>query len=47
MPDSGIVHALLLGPIFYWLLILGGDRRTLPELVRTTAAAAAGTLAAT
>jgi AcrR family transcriptional regulator len=47
LPDTGIVHALLLGPIFYWLLILIGDRGTLPELVRTTAAAVAATLTAT
>ncbi|MFG3338345.1 TetR/AcrR family transcriptional regulator [Glycomyces sp. NPDC048151] len=46
-PDPAIVHALLLGPIFYWLLILIGDRRTLPELVRTTAAAVADILTAT
>jgi len=43
-PDAAIVHALLLGPIFYWLLILIGDRVKLPELVRTTAGAVAETL---
>jgi AcrR family transcriptional regulator len=47
VPDVGIVHALLLGPIFYWLLILIGDRGKLPDLVRTTAAAVADTLTAT
>ncbi|MEV3938930.1 TetR/AcrR family transcriptional regulator [Glycomyces sp. NPDC049804] len=45
-PDAAIVHALLLGPIFYWLLILIGDRTKLDELVRTTAGAVAETLRA-
>ena len=45
-PDAGLVHALLLGPIFYWILILIGDRAQLPELGRTIAAMIAGTLAA-
>lgn len=45
-PDAAIVHALLLGPIFYWLLILIGDRAKLDELVRTTAGAVAETLRA-
>jgi AcrR family transcriptional regulator len=43
-PDAGLVHALLLGPIFYWILILIGDRAELPELGRTIAAMVAGTL---
>ncbi|MDN3242042.1 TetR/AcrR family transcriptional regulator [Glycomyces tritici] len=47
MPDAAIVHALLLGPIFYWLLILIGDRDALPELVRTAVGAVADTLTAT
>ncbi|GAA2127053.1 hypothetical protein GALLR39Z86_09690 [Glycomyces algeriensis] len=47
MPDAAIVHALLLGPIFYWLLILIGDRGSLPELVRTAVGAVADTLTAT
>ncbi|MEU5154694.1 TetR/AcrR family transcriptional regulator [Glycomyces sp. NPDC021274] len=46
-PDAAIVHALLLGPIFYWLLILIGDRGQLPDLVRTAVAAVADTLTAT
>lgn len=36
-PDIGMAHALLLGPIFYWLLILTGERERVPELTRTVA----------
>lgn len=35
--DTGTVHALLIGPIFCWLLILMGDREKLPGLTRTVA----------
>lgn len=43
-PDTALVHALLLGPIFYWILILIGDHDALPELSRTVAAMVADTL---
>ncbi|WP_067462484.1 TetR/AcrR family transcriptional regulator [Nocardia amamiensis] len=43
-PDPTTVQALLLGPIFAWLLILDGDRDKLPTLTHTVAEATAGTL---
>jgi AcrR family transcriptional regulator len=43
-PDAALVHALVLGPIFYWILILIGDRAELPALGRTIAAMVAGAL---
>lgn len=43
-PDAAIVHALLLGPIFYWILILIGDHGRLPELSRSISAMVADTL---
>lgn len=43
-PDPATVHALLLGPIFAWLLILDGDRDKVPDLARTVAEAAATAL---
>ncbi|MFC3492999.1 TetR/AcrR family transcriptional regulator [Glycomyces rhizosphaerae] len=45
-PDTAIVHALLLGPIFYWILILIGDHGALPDLSRTVAGMVADTLTA-
>lgn len=45
-PDAAAAHALLLGPIFYWILILSGDHDALPELTRTVAAMVADTLTA-
>ncbi|MGK8500949.1 TetR/AcrR family transcriptional regulator [Nocardia asiatica] len=43
-PDPATVHALLLGPIFAWLLILDGDRAEIPRLTRTVAETAATAL---
>ncbi|WP_249643889.1 TetR/AcrR family transcriptional regulator [Nocardia sputi] len=43
-PDLTTVHALLLGPVFAWLLILDGDRAGLPDLTRTVAEATATVL---
>ncbi|MCC3764175.1 TetR/AcrR family transcriptional regulator [Glycomyces sp. TRM65418] len=43
-PDAATVHALLLGPIFFWILILSGDHDALPDLGRTVAAMVAETL---
>jgi AcrR family transcriptional regulator len=43
-PDAALVHALVLGPIFYWILILIADRAELPALGRTIAAMVAGAL---
>ncbi|WP_174185192.1 TetR/AcrR family transcriptional regulator [Nocardia barduliensis] len=43
-PDPATVHALLLGPIFAWLLILDGDRAEIPELARTVAESTATAL---
>ncbi|MEU2030478.1 TetR/AcrR family transcriptional regulator [Nocardia amamiensis] len=43
-PDPTTVQALLLGPIFAWLLILDGDRDKLPAFTHTVAEATAGTL---
>lgn len=45
-PDPAVVHALLLGPIFYWLLILTGDRGKADDLGGTVADAVANALAA-
>ncbi len=43
-PDPALVHALLIGPIFAWLLILTGDPDRLPELVRAVADSTASAL---
>jgi AcrR family transcriptional regulator len=43
-PDAAIVHALLLGPIFYWILILIGDHGRLTELSRSISAMVADSL---
>jgi AcrR family transcriptional regulator len=45
-PDAAMVHAFVLGPIFYWILILIGDRDALPGLSRTIAAMVADALRA-
>ena len=45
-PDPAMVHALLLGPIFYWILILVGDHGRLPDLSRTVASMVADALTA-
>ncbi|WP_280382521.1 TetR/AcrR family transcriptional regulator [Nocardia wallacei] len=39
-PDPGMVQALLLGPIFAWLLILDGEPAMVPDLGRMAAEAA-------
>lgn len=44
MPDPAVVHALLSGPIFAWLLVLSEDPARLDELADTVAAAVAGLL---
>ncbi|WP_330228964.1 TetR/AcrR family transcriptional regulator [Nocardia sp. NBC_00508] len=44
LPDPTTAQALLLGPIFAWLLILDGDRDKMPELTHTVAEAAASAL---
>jgi AcrR family transcriptional regulator len=44
VPDPATVHALLIGPIFAWLLILTGDRDKLPDLTRTVSEAVATVL---
>ncbi|MFR9774246.1 TetR/AcrR family transcriptional regulator [Nocardia sp. SC052] len=43
-PEASTVHALLLGPILAWVLILDGDRGEMPEFTRTVAEATAATL---
>lgn len=43
-PDVAMVHALVLGPVFYWILILIGDHGALPEMTRATAAMVADAL---
>ncbi|THV41197.1 TetR/AcrR family transcriptional regulator [Glycomyces buryatensis] len=37
LPDTATVHALVIGPIFFWLLILIGDHDRLPTLTRIVA----------
>ncbi|WP_218003916.1 TetR/AcrR family transcriptional regulator [Nocardia pneumoniae] len=44
LPDPTTVQALLLGPIFAWLLILDGDRDKLPTLTHSVAEATASAL---
>ncbi|WP_454195698.1 TetR/AcrR family transcriptional regulator [Nocardia sp. Marseille-Q1738] len=44
LPDPTTAQALLLGPIFAWLLILDGNRDKLPALTHTVAEATAGIL---
>ncbi|GAA2262673.1 TetR/AcrR family transcriptional regulator [Glycomyces scopariae] len=36
-PDTATVHALLIGPVFFWLFILGGDRERVEALSATVA----------
>lgn len=43
-PDPAIVQALLIGPIFAWLLILTGDWDRVPDLTRTVSDAVATVL---
>ncbi|MCD0442040.1 TetR/AcrR family transcriptional regulator [Glycomyces sp. A-F 0318] len=45
-PDTATVHALLIGPVFFWLLILSGDQDAVEALSATTADAVANALAA-
>jgi AcrR family transcriptional regulator len=45
-PDTATVHALLIGPVFFWLLILTGDRAAVPELAATVADSVANALTA-
>lgn len=45
-PDTAEVHAQLIGPIFFWLMILGGDRDQVPAFSRTVADTVAASLAA-
>lgn len=45
-PDAAVVHAQLLGPIFYWILILIGDHGRLADLGRSVAAMVADSLTA-
>lgn len=45
-PDPLTVHALLLGPIFAWVLILAGDRDKVGDLARTVAETTATALLA-
>ncbi len=44
MPDPAVVHALLAGPIFSWLLVLSEDPATLADLADTVAESVAGFL---
>ncbi|MEV6394609.1 TetR/AcrR family transcriptional regulator [Streptomyces sp. NPDC051907] len=43
-PDPATVQALLMGPIFAWLLILMGDPDKVPDLARTVAESVAAVL---
>lgn len=43
-PDIGMVHALLIGPVFFWLLILIGDRERVATLSATIAESVAAVL---
>lgn len=44
VPDPAVVQALLVGPVFAWLLILTGDPGKMPELVRMTSEGVASVL---
>ncbi|GAA1681296.1 TetR/AcrR family transcriptional regulator [Glycomyces endophyticus] len=44
MPDVRVVHALLIGPVFFWLLILIGDREQVAALSATVAESVADSL---
>ncbi|MBL1072990.1 TetR/AcrR family transcriptional regulator [Nocardia sp. 2] len=43
-PDPATVHALVLGPIFVWLLVLDGDPGTVDGLIETVAESATAAL---
>jgi len=43
-PDPALVQAMLLGPVFAWLLILDGDPHKVPVLTHTVSEAVATTL---
>lgn len=43
-PDPILVQAMLMGPVFAWLLILDGGQGQLPDLIRTTSESTARTL---
>lgn len=45
-PDAAIVHSMLTGPVFFWLLILTGDHERLPELTAQVADSVAASLVA-
>ncbi|MEU7278569.1 TetR/AcrR family transcriptional regulator [Streptomyces sp. NPDC045431] len=44
LPDPATVQALLVGPVFVWLLMLMGDRDKAPEFARTVAETVASAL---
>ncbi|MEV0334439.1 TetR/AcrR family transcriptional regulator C-terminal ligand-binding domain-containing protein [Nocardia sp. NPDC050717] len=42
-PDPALVQALLLGPLYAWLIVLDEDPARVPELVRVVATTALAT----
>ncbi|WP_280339241.1 hypothetical protein [Nocardia neocaledoniensis] len=45
-PDTALVRALLLGPLYAWLIVLGEDPARVPEPIRVAATTAANVLTA-